>query len=163
MPRNEPESFESEVFCVPMSSPGDVSQVTALIDDGRVDPKNVVAIMEQTEGDPYCRAYATLAMQGLLSNHLGISHQEVFDRIPMLMIGGVGGIMCPHINLFVKKPATLAASGEERLSIGVSAVRHRFRTGAERYRRLLTHQLASRSQAMSEEMTRIAAADSSPK
>ena len=123
MPRNEPELFESEVYCVPMSSPGDVSQVTALIDDGRVDPKNVVAIMEQTEGDPYCRAYATLAMQGLLSNHLGISHQEVFDRIPMLMIGGVGGIMCPHINLFVKKPATLAASGEERLSIGVASSR----------------------------------------
>ena len=51
----------------------------------------------------------------------------------------------------------------ERLSIGVSAVRHRFRKGAERYRRLLTRQLASKSQAMSEEMTRIAAADSSPK
>ena len=123
MPRNEPALFESEIICVPMSSPGDVSQVVALFDDGRVDPKNVVAIMEQTEGDPYCRAYATLAMQDLLSGHLGISHQEVFDRIPMLMIGGVGGIMCPHINLFVKKPSTAAASGEERLSIGVASSR----------------------------------------
>jgi len=123
MPSNDSAMLESEVYCVPMSSPGDVSQVEALFDGGHVEPKNVVAIMEQTEGDPYCRGYATLAMQNLLSGHLEISHQEVFDRIPMLMIGGVGGIMCPHINLFVKKPATMAASGEERLSIGVASSR----------------------------------------
>ncbi len=123
MASNEPALYDSEIYCVPMSSPGDVSQVEALIDDGRVDPNNIVAIMEQTEGDPYCRGYATLAMQGLLSNHLGITHQEVFDRIPMLMIGGVGGIMCPHINLFVKIPTTAAGSGAERLSIGVASSR----------------------------------------
>lgn len=123
MPPNAPAFFESEVYCVPMSSPGDVSQVAALFDDGRVEPKHVVAIMAQTEGDPYCRGYATLAMQDLLSKHLGLSHQEIFDRIPMLMIGGVGGIMCPHINLFVKKPAAAAASDTPRLSIGVASSR----------------------------------------
>lgn len=123
MPQDNSEIFESEVYCIPMSSPGDVSEVTKLIDNGIVDPKNIVAIIEQTEGDPYCRGYATLAMQGLLSKYLDISHQEVFDRIPMMMIGGVGGIMCPHINLFVKKPAAATTSGEERLTIGVASSR----------------------------------------
>jgi cyanuric acid amidohydrolase len=39
----------------------------------------------------------------------------------MMMIGGVGGIMCPHINLFVNKPATETTSSEERLTIGVAS------------------------------------------
>lgn len=116
--------LESEVYCVPMSGPGDVSQLAALFDRGQVDPRHVVALMAQTEGDPYCRGYATLATEVLLSERLGITRQEVFDRIPMLMIGGVGGIMTPHINVFVKKPATQAGkSGVKRLSIGVASTR----------------------------------------
>ena len=55
-----------------MSSTGGVSEVTKLIDNGSVDPKNIVAIIEQTKGDPYCRGYNTLATQGLLSKYLDI-------------------------------------------------------------------------------------------
>ena len=115
--------LESEVYCVPMSGPGDVSQLAALFDKGRVDPHHVVAIMAQTEGDPYCRGYATLAVEVLLSERLGISRPEVFDRIPMLMIGGVGGIMSPHINVFVKKPASVPGGKGKRLSLGVASTR----------------------------------------
>ena len=102
--------LQSEVYCVPMASPDDTSQLSALFDQGVVDPEHIVAIMAQTEGDPYNRGYCTLATQVLLSEHLGMSHEEIFERIPMLMIGGVGGIMCPHFNIFVKKPASSAAS-----------------------------------------------------
>lgn len=115
--------LESEIFCVPMSGPGDVSQLAALFDSGTLDPRHIVAIMAQTEGDPYCRGYATLATETLLSERLGISRQEVFDSIPMLMIGGVGGIMTPHINVFVKKPASAPAAGGKRLSLGVAGTR----------------------------------------
>jgi len=107
-----------------MSSPGDVSQVAALFDRKEVDPRHVVAIMEQTEGDPYARGYATLAMEVLLSERLGISRQEVFATIPMMMIGGVGGIMTPHITLFIKQPASSAGHGHgKRLAIGVASSR----------------------------------------
>ena len=58
------ETFEADIVCVPMSSPGDVSQVAALFDSKQVDPAHVVAIMEQTEGDPYARGYATLGNGG---------------------------------------------------------------------------------------------------
>lgn len=50
----------------------------------------------------------------------------------------------------------------ERLGIGVSAVRHRFRKGAEIYRRRLRAALASRSRAFSSESTNTNPADSSP-
>ncbi|RAI31480.1 ring-opening amidohydrolase [Rhodoplanes serenus] len=116
--------LESRVVCVPMSSPGDVSQVAALFDRKEVDPRHVVAIMEQTEGDPYARGYATLAMEVLLSERLGLSRAEVFAKIPMMMIGGVGGIMTPHIYLFIKQPATTPAQGTaKRLAIGVASSR----------------------------------------
>jgi len=114
--------FESSVVRVPMSSPGDVSQVAALFDSKAVDPAHIVAIMEQTEGDPYARGYATLAMEVLLSERLHISRAEVFARIPMMMIGGVGGIMSPHINLFIKQPGGAAGKGK-RLALGVASSR----------------------------------------
>jgi cyanuric acid amidohydrolase len=116
-------SLESVVHCVPMASPGDVSQLAALFDNQIVDPRNVVAIMAQTEGDPYCRGYATLATEVLLSERLGIARKQVFDTIPMLMIGGVGGIMCPHINVFVKQPATAKPAGGKRMVLGVASSR----------------------------------------
>jgi cyanuric acid amidohydrolase len=113
------ELFESSVVCVPMSSPGDVSQVAALFDSKQVDPAHVVAIMEQTEGDPYARGYATLAMEVLLSERLGRSRKQIFETIPMMMIGGVGGIMSPHIYLFIKKPGGTPGNGK-RLALGVA-------------------------------------------
>ena len=115
--------MESIVHRVGMASPGDVSQLAALFDSGAVDPANVVALMAQTEGDPYCRGYATLATEVLLAERLNITREEVFERIPMLMIGGVGGIMSPHINVFVKQPATGASAGGKRLVIGVASSR----------------------------------------
>lgn len=114
--------MESSVICVPMDSPGDVSKVAALFDSKQVDPTHVMAVMAQTEGDPYARGYATLAMEVLLAERLGLSRKEVFDRIPMLMIGGVGGIMSPHINLFIKRPGSAPGNGK-RLVIGVASSR----------------------------------------
>ena len=114
--------FEARVIRVPMHSPGDVSGVIALFDSREVDPRYVVAIMEQTEGDPYARGYATLAMEVLLSERLGISRREVFENIPMMMIGGVGGIMCPHIILFVRQPGREGGRGK-RLALGVASSR----------------------------------------
>ena len=116
------ERFESRVIRVPMNSPGDVSGVAALFDSREVDPAHVVAIMEQTEGDPYARGYATLAMEVLLSERLGISRREVFEKVPMMMIGGVGGIMCPHIILFVRQPGGASGHGK-RLALGVATTR----------------------------------------
>ena len=111
---------ESEVHCVTMAAPNDVSGVAALLDEGRVEAENIVAVIAQTEGDPYNRGYATLALQVLLGELLSCSHAELFERIPMMMIGGVAGIMCPHINLFVRKAPGGAAPGGKRMVLGTA-------------------------------------------
>lgn len=117
--------LESGVYRVAMASPGDVSQVEALLEADTVDPRHIVAIMAQTEGDPYARGYATLAMEVLLSERLGVTRRTVFDSIPMMMIGGVGGVMSPHINLFVKRPVTSTPHPQtgKRLALGVASTR----------------------------------------
>ena len=114
---------ESEVYCLTMAGPDDVSGVAALLDEGRIEAEDIVAVLAQTEGDPYNRGFATLTFQVLLGERLGCSHAEVFARIPMMMIGGVAGIMCPHINLFVRKASGGAAPGGRRMVLGTADTR----------------------------------------
>ena len=80
------------VYRLPMAGPDDVSELEALIDRGEIDPKDICAIIAQTEGDGYARGYSALAFQLMLSEKLGITREEVWDRIPMLMIGLTGGL-----------------------------------------------------------------------
>ena len=116
--------LESQVHTVPMSAPDDVSAVATLFDSGMVDPANAVALIAQTEGDGFARGFATLALQLLFSERLALSREEVFDRIPMLMIGGTAGLMSPHVTLFVRKPAVSPAQSDApRLAIGVASTR----------------------------------------
>ena len=114
----------ANVHTVPMAGPGDVSQVAALFEK-RVVPQDVVAVIAQTEGDGYARGYASLAMEGLFSRKLAIEPREVFERIPMLMIGGTAGLMHPHFTLFTKsKPGGERSDGmSKRLAIGVANTR----------------------------------------
>ena len=116
--------LEAEVHTVPMAGPADVSQIATLFDAGTVDPAHVVGVIAQTEGDGYARGYATQSLQLLLSERLSITTDEIFETIPMLMIGGTAGIMCPHWTLFVNKPAS--GSGDPdgpRLVLGVASSR----------------------------------------
>jgi cyanuric acid amidohydrolase len=112
----------ANVHTVPMVGPGDVSQVAALFEKG-IAPQDVVAVIAQTEGDGYARGYASLAMEGLLSRKLAIEPREVFERIPMLMIGGTAGLMYPHVTLFTKSRVQGGGAGGKRLAIGVASTR----------------------------------------
>ncbi len=73
-----------------MEHPGDVSSLEKLLKEEHIKAEDMKAIIAQTEGDGYARGYATLAFQLLLSEKLNISKQEVFDTIPMMMIGKTG-------------------------------------------------------------------------
>jgi len=113
--------FDVNVYKLPMAHPGDVSELEKMINQGEIVPEEIAAIIAQTEGDGHDRGYATLAFQVLLSEKLGISRQEVFDRIPMLMIGLTGGLMSPHYTVFTKK--LLAEQGEnteKRFALGIT-------------------------------------------
>lgn len=118
--------MDVEVFRLPMRSPDDVSGLKDLLEAGKIAAENVVGIIAQTEGTGYARGYASLCMQLLLSQYLGISSEAVFDRIPMMMIGLCGGLMSPHYTVFVRKgvPESGTSSvSDKRLAIGVANTR----------------------------------------
>lgn len=108
-----------------MNHPGDVSELQELLEKNEVKAEQIKAIIAQTEGDGYARGYATLAFQILLSEKLSISHQEVFDQIPMMMIGKTGGLMTPHFTLFIEgeEGSPPAPAVEKRFAFGVASTR----------------------------------------
>ena len=114
---------EAHVHCVPMASPSDTSEVVRLLDEGHVSAADVVAIMAQTEGDGYARGFAAQSLELVFAERLKMEREEVRQRIPMLMIGGTAGIMCPHVTVFSKRPSTAAPSAQKRLALGVRSSR----------------------------------------
>ncbi|WP_332631770.1 ring-opening amidohydrolase [Halalkalibacter flavus] len=105
-----------------MDHPGDVSALKELLEKEEVKAESIKAIIAQTEGDGYARGYSTLAFQVLLSEYLDMNHQEVFDTIPMMMIGKTGGLMTPHYTLFIKEESSEGMPfNEKRFAFGVSS------------------------------------------
>ncbi|WP_062048348.1 ring-opening amidohydrolase [Bacillus sp. JCM 19034] len=105
-----------------MEHPGDVSSLQSLLEKGKVKAETIKAIIAQTEGDGYARGYATLAFQNLLSSYLEISKEDVFEQIPMMMIGKTGGLMTPHYTLFIKEDDCIEwVSEEKRFAFGVAS------------------------------------------
>ncbi|KYG30569.1 ring-opening amidohydrolase [Alkalihalobacillus trypoxylicola] len=107
-----------------MNDPADLSELKKMINEKKINPKHIKAIIAQTEGDGYARGYSTLAFQVLLSEYLNISHEEVFEQIPMMMIGKTGGLMSPHYTLFISDEDQVGVDkneNEKRFAFGVSS------------------------------------------
>lgn len=115
--------IDVDIFRYPMASPDDVSGMAELLDSGKLKAEELKAIIAQTEGDVYARGFATVSYEELLSKHLGISKEEVFQRIPMLMIGLTAGLMSPHSVAFATREAEIDSPGEKRLAVGVVSTR----------------------------------------
>ena len=116
--------YDADVIRVPMNSPGDVSGIAALFDKGKLAPEHVKAVFAQTEGDGYARGYASQSVDILLGARLGWPRSRVNAEIPYLMIGGTAGIMCPHWNLFVRRPTNGKTRPRgKRLALGVRTSR----------------------------------------
>lgn len=113
------------VYRLPMAGPEDVSELEALINKGDVNPEEICAIIAQTEGDGYARGYSALSFEIMLSEKLGLTREEVADRIPMLMIGLTGGLMSPHYTVFTRKQVEGQAkeNDEKRLALGIKITR----------------------------------------
>ncbi|MBE9138873.1 ring-opening amidohydrolase [Nodosilinea sp. LEGE 07088] len=113
------------VFRLPMAAPDDVSGLQALLASGQVQAEAIVGIIAQTEGTGYARGYTSLCMQLLLADHLNITPEAVFKRIPMMMIGLCGGLMSPHYTVFTRQtvaPPSQAPAGK-RLTVGIANTR----------------------------------------
>lgn len=115
--------MDADVIRVPMAGPSDVSELARLIDRGEVDPRTIIAVLAQTEGDGYARGYAAQAFELLLAERMGIKREEVAARIPLMMIGGTAGVMSPHANLFLRKKVRASGGPGKRLALGVHTSR----------------------------------------
>lgn len=101
---------QCQVHLVSMSNPGDVSEIAALFDEGRLDPATVVAVLGKTEGNgcvnDFTRAYAVAAVSTLLCARLHLTAEEISARVAIIMSGGTEGGLSPHFLIFAVIPGT---------------------------------------------------------
>lgn len=116
-----------DVFRVGCTSPGDLSQVRALIAGGRLDPGDIVAVMGKTEGNgcvnDFTRDLASTAWCLLLAEHLGCTPAEAEARVSLVMSGGTEGVLSPHFTVFTRSNAAGAPPEDKRLVIGIARTR----------------------------------------
>ena len=119
-----------DVIRIPTAGPGDVSGLLQLIEQGKIDPKSILAVLGKTEGNggvnDFTREYSTVALAGALAPHLGVSAAEVEQRIAFVMSGGTEGVLSPHITVFTRMSLPAAETprtASKRLSIGIAHTR----------------------------------------
>src|SRR5260370_12167821 len=94
------------VYKVAMASPSDVSELARLIDSKEINPAEIVALIGKTEGNgganDFTRGFATLSYQLLLASRLGISTNEVGERVAFVWSGGPEGVLWPNATVFTR-------------------------------------------------------------
>jgi len=109
-----------------MNSPSDASGLERLIDEGVIDPREIVASIGKTEGNgganDFTRGYATLSLSLALARRLNISADEVARRIAFVWSGGTEGVLSPHATLFTRRESAPSGGGK-RLALGIGITR----------------------------------------
>lgn len=116
----------AKVYRIEISSPDDVSGLTTLLDNGTINPAEIIAVLGKTEGNgcvnDFTRGYCTQAYKLLLAERLGVSPEEIGQKVAFVMSGGTEGVMTPHVSVFTRTEAT--ASKGKGLAIGVAFTRN---------------------------------------
>ena len=121
-----------------MASPGDITGLRQLLDDGSIDPATVVACIGKTEGNgganDFTRALATLRVSMALGSALGVPAEEAAARVALVWSGGCEGVLSPHMTVFTRTDSSGAGSsragsagadihGSGRLAVSVQRTR----------------------------------------
>lgn len=119
-----------DVYRVACRGPADLSGVQALIDEGRLVARDIVAVMGKTEGNgcvnDYTRELASTVWCHFLAPHLECTPEEAGGRVALVMSGGTEGVLSPHFTVFTRRGAAsdgATPKGEKRLVIGVAQTR----------------------------------------
>jgi cyanuric acid amidohydrolase len=117
-----------DIFRIQMRGPGDISGLQALVRDGRIDPRDIVAILGKTEGNggvnDFTREYASKTFAAALAEYLDCTREEVEARVALVMSGGTEGVLSPHATVFVRRAVAHKQGSEKRLAIGVAHTRN---------------------------------------
>jgi len=99
-----------------MAHPGDVSALERLLVDGKVQARDIVAVIGKTEGNggvnDFTRGYFTQSLMALLGRHLGEPADVLVKRIPCVLSGGCEGVLTPHYVVLTISDDAHAAAGD---------------------------------------------------
>jgi cyanuric acid amidohydrolase len=128
--------YRTDTFRIAMAGPADLSRLTALIEDGALDPAEIVAILVKTEGNggvnDFTREYTCTTIAATLAPYLRATNAEVERRIAMVVSGGTEGVLSPHATIFARVPTQVSRTNghgpdgrgkTKRLAIGIAATR----------------------------------------
>ncbi len=119
-----------EVFKLEMGGPDDLRSFEKLVDEQKIKPEEIIAVMGKTEGNgcvnDFTRALTTVTFRSYLSKKLNKSAEEVTKRVAFIMSGGTEGVMSPHATIFVKKEVS-GTPGKEKSLVASSGYTRDFK------------------------------------
>jgi cyanuric acid amidohydrolase len=114
-----------EMFVCPMSSPSDTTGLQRLVDEGKVRPDTLVALVGKTEGtgshDDWGRVWADVVLRDWTARLLGIPVDEVAKHVIFVLSGGCPGVITPHIVAVTREWIDVpdeGAGADKRLVVG---------------------------------------------
>src|SRR5260370_5753893 len=114
-----------EMFVCPMASPSDTSGLQRLVDEGKVRPETLVALVGKTEGtgshDDWGRVWADVVLRDWTARLLGIAVDEVAKHVIFVLSGGCPGVITPHIVAVTREWVDVAderAGADKTLGVG---------------------------------------------
>lgn len=115
--------MRTDVHRFSIADPSDVSGLKAAIDEGTIDPAEIIAVIGKTQGNglvnDYTRGYLTLCLSMLIGERTGLTPEAVREKIPFVFSGGVEGVLSPHYTVFTVSPDG-APGPEPALAVGVA-------------------------------------------
>jgi cyanuric acid amidohydrolase len=110
------------------ASPSDVAELRHLIENGKIDPANVVCVIGKTEGNggtnDFSRSLATTSLESLFAPYLGMKPCDVQVKIIISFSGGTEGVVSPHMIVFSREGEWRSEpSNAKRLVIGIAYTR----------------------------------------
>lgn len=107
---------------LPMRAPDDLAGFAQILDDGTIDPADIVGLWCKTRGNglrnDFTKPWIDLLLRSMLAKRLGVDEAAVAEQVPILVSGGSEGPVSPHLVIWTKGQAT----GERGLLAGVSRI-----------------------------------------
>jgi cyanuric acid amidohydrolase len=112
-----------EMFVCPSATPADTSELQKLVDEGKIKPDTLVALVGKTEGtgfhDDWGRVWADVALREWTARLLGVPVDEVAKRVIFVLSGGCPGVITPHIAAVTREWVEIKQPGDQkRLVVG---------------------------------------------
>ncbi|MEM6447870.1 MAG: ring-opening amidohydrolase [Cyanobacteria bacterium P01_D01_bin.123] len=112
-----------DVIKISQNSPDDLTGLIHAIQQQKINPRHIVAIMGKTEGNgcvnDFTRGFAVATLKSYLRDLIG----ESVNRIAFVMSGGTEGVLSPHITIFTRQEDELDGPSRRGLVLGLCHTR----------------------------------------